>query len=755
MSNADFTSSSTGVKAKLTLLVLSSLIGSAILGVAGTWAVSRVADLVSDIYNKQLATIIVVSDANVQLVNYQNTLYNVAVEADADARKELIVKLEGEEKILLGSIEKYKLAELAQSERAAIDEFEATWFAYKATVKEVIDATATGERDAAIDVMTLVAKPTYDSAAENLTRIVGINREVAKQSFLSSIDLASTIKMMQIAAAVLIAVIGLLLGRRMAADLKAINDGLEDMVAARTSALAEKTQDINAMMQNLPQGVMTIVGSGTIHPEYSKYLETIFETQEIAGRPALDFLFKGGDLGADALSSVEAGVFACLGEDRMNFDFNSHVLTSDYKIELSSGKSKWLNLTWSPICNDSDVVDKLMVCVRDVTELRKLEAEAGQQRRELEMIGQILVVSQEKFHEFVDSSRRFVSENETLLQAAADKHPDLVTQLFRNMHTIKGNARTYGLLHLTNVVHEAEQAYDQLRKNPDVDFEKQSLLDKLQEVMQSLEEYAVLNEVKLGRKGPGRRGSAEKYFMVRREQVEDMVAQIERLQLTDADTQALAGTLRNVDATLRLIGTEPLQGVLAGVFDSLPSLANELGKEAPLLAIEDNNIHIRNQISDLLRNVFMHLYRNSMDHGIETAADRIAKGKSAAGTIRLQTQLENGRLQMRLSDDGRGLAVGYIRKKAIENGLLQPDTTASDAEVAQLIFAAGFSTATAVTEISGRGVGMDAVQDFIKREGGTITLRFTDDNNGADFRSFETLISLPGAFGVLDPRATA
>ena len=305
------------------------------------------------------------------------------------------------------------------------------------------------------------------------------------------------------------------------------------------------------------------------------------------------------------------------------------------------------------------------------------------------------------------------------------------------------------------MVHEAEQAYDQLRKNPDVDFEKQSLLDKLQEVMQSLEEYAVLNEVKLGRKGPGRRGSAEKYFMVRREQVEDMVAQIERLQLTDADTQALAGTLRNVDATLRLIGTEPLQGVLAGVFDSLPSLANELGKEAPLLAIEDNNIHIRNQISDLLRNVFMHLYRNSMDHGIETAADRIAKGKSAAGTIRLQTQLENGRLQMRLSDDGRGLAVGYIRKKAIENGLLQPDTTASDAEVAQLIFAAGFSTATAVTEISGRGVGMDAVQDFIKREGGTITLRFTDDNNGADFRSFETLISLPGAFGVLDPRATA
>ena len=60
-----------------------------------------------------------------------------------------------------------------------------------------------------------------------------------------------------------------------------------------------------------------------------------------------------------------------------------------------------------------------------------------------------------------------------------------------------------------------------------------------------------------------------------------------------------------------------------------------------------------------------------------------------------------------------------------------------------------------MTEISGRGVGMDAVQDFIKREGGAITLRFTDDNNGADFRAFETVISLPGQFAVLDPRAVA
>lgn len=521
-----------------------------------------------------------------------------------------------------------------------------------------------------------------------------------------------------------------------------------ESLAQRTAELREKTNDIHTMLQNMEQGILTIVDGGRIHPEYSAYLETIYETEEVSGESAMAFLFGGSNLGSDTFSQVDATIAACLGEDRMNFDFNSHLLVSEVSMLTPNGRTKFLHLSWSPICDDGDTVEKIMVCVRDVTELRQLEAEAEHQKRELEMIGQILKVNQEKFHEFIDSSRKFIADNEALLNAADGGSAELVGELFRNMHTIKGNARTYGLLYLTNIVHEAEQAYEALRRNADVTFERQALLDQLQEVLQSVEEYAALNEIKLGRKGPGRRGSAEKYVMVERIKVERMASDLGAIDLHAARPETLVALLEQVKQDLQLVGTESIGSVLDGVFESLPSLAKELGKEAPRLEVNDNGIHVRNQITDLMRNVFMHLYRNSMDHGIEMPAERLARGKPAAGTIHLDLAFSGDCLQMRLRDDGKGLALARIRATARDKGLIGADGGMPDEAVAGLIFAAGFSTASAVTEVSGRGVGMDAVQNFVKREGGSIGIELTDDQVGAEFRAFETVISLPGKFAV-------
>jgi chemotaxis protein histidine kinase CheA len=93
------------------------------------------------------------------------------------------------------------------------------------------------------------------------------------------------------------------------------------------------------------------------------------------------------------------------------------------------------------------------------------------------------------------------------------------------------------------------------------------------------------------------------------------------------------------------------------------------------------------------------------------------------------------------------LALGFIRNKAIEKKLITEEQNTPDEQVAQLIFASGFSTAEKVTEVSGRGVGMDAVKGFIEREGGTIQLRFLDDIKG-DYRQFETVLSLPEKFAM-------
>ena len=524
------------------------------------------------------------------------------------------------------------------------------------------------------------------------------------------------------------------------------NANLEKRVTERTRALRQRTADIQIMLQNMPQGVLTIVAGNRIHAEYSAYLETIFETTRIAGRDLMDLVFANTNLGADALSTVEVSVASVIGEDAMNYAFNSHLLVTGFTVRLEDGRAKELELSWSPIVNESDVVEKLMVCVRDVTELKRLAVEASTQRRELEMIGEILAVSQEKFQDFMQTSMAFVDENRVLTEQASGPSVELITQLFRNMHTVKGNARTYGLGNLTSSVHEVEQTYDDLRKGHSTDWAPKTLLEQLDQVRGLLDEYAKINDIKLGRKGPGRRGSVEKFLMVDKTQIAET---LRAMQSVDMDNvHAMRSALVETQKLLRRIGTERLQDLLSGVIESLPSLARELGKEPPVVALHDNGVRVRNQISGLLKNLFTHLFRNAVDHGIETPAARLAAGKFGIGRIDLDVTVAGDELRLVLRDDGQGLALDRIRRIAAERGLVDANASLADEETAQLVFLPGFSTATVVSEVSGRGVGMDAVKGFLEREGGHVSVRFLGTRTAIGHRPFEFVIVLPATFSV-------
>jgi HPt (histidine-containing phosphotransfer) domain-containing protein len=530
------------------------------------------------------------------------------------------------------------------------------------------------------------------------------------------------------------------------------NATLELRVAERTSQLRQKTHDIQAMLQNMPQGVLTVLPGGVIHPEYSAYMETLFETGDIAGRSLMDLVFGHTSLGANDLSQVEATLGSCIGEDRMNFEFNSHLLVTELDMAMPDGRIKSLELGWSPIADDHEVVEKLMLCVRDVTAFKQLASEAGAQKRELEIIGEILAVTQEKFQDFIEGARQFVDDNERFIRAAQAKDADTIGLLFRNMHTIKGNARTYGLLHMTNTVHETEQAYDTLRKDDAQPWAPDVLLAQLAQVGALVDEYQHINDDKLGRKGPGRRGNVERFLMVEKDQVSQALALLR--QARQADAVDVHATLEQVGHTLQRIGTDTLENVLAGILDSLPSLARELGKSPPRVSIQDHGITVRNQSAGLLKNVFTHLLRNAMDHGLEPPEARTASGKAPVGHIQVDMAIADGQLQLRLHDDGRGLPLARIRGKAEAQGLIDAAAVPGAEDVAQLIFASGFSTAEQLTEVSGRGVGMDAVRGFLRQEGGDVRIRLLGSEALADWQPFELLITLPASHAVW-PQALA
>lgn len=736
-------------------------------GVQGALAA---ADLVSALKDVQLLTQAMVSAPDVTLATQLND------------------KLGAQKTALEAAFTQQKSLAAGDAQRGLVEQAEASLREYLAAIADTAQFKLAGQKEMA-EGMLFANVAQYQREMEEVIGTLRIEKNRSKDEAISTLNqnLASTVSAMTgvtLLALCVLGGLGWLLYRRVVLPIDRMQSKMTEIAESHdyssrlpvessdeigrsimafnsmigeiqksSSLLRQKTNDIQTMLQNMPQGILTVGEGNVVHPEYSAHLETIFETSDIAGRDLLDLVFSHSNLGADLLSQVAAVAAACIGEDVMNFDFNEHLMVGEVDKTMPDGRVKILDINWSPITDDAGTTVRLLLCVRDVTELRKLAAEAGEQKRELEMIGEILAVTQEKFHEFISGSIKFIDENELIIREHATHDAKAIAQLFRNMHTIKGNARTYGLHHLTNVVHETEQSYEELRKTrPGIVWDQAELLDELDRVRTAIEHYSKINEVSLGRKGAGRRGAVDRYLMVDREQIQETLHRLETVNT--GNLHELIAARDAVRKVLRLLGTEPVSLTLAGVFDSLPSLAKELGKLPPMVEIDDGACFVRNQVAATLKNVFMHLVRNSMDHGMEKPEERLAGGKPAAGTIRLKVAMANDVVSLGLSDDGRGLGLARIRTLAAEKGLVDADQAMSDEEVAALIFRPGFSTAAAVTEVSGRGVGMDAVLNFIKREHGSIEIIFTDDAIGAPFRRFETVVRLPaGLFVQVDEAA--
>jgi two-component system chemotaxis sensor kinase CheA len=518
------------------------------------------------------------------------------------------------------------------------------------------------------------------------------------------------------------------------------NRTLEERILLRTRELRQKTNDVSNMLQNMRQGIFTIVNGSLIHSEYSAFLTEIFETDEVANQQVSPFLFAQSSVVGDVLNQVETTLDAMIGEDVMNFQFNSHLLVAEYTRLFDDGRSKILELDWNPVVDGNDLIDKLMVTVRDVTELKALQLETEKQKEQLEIIGQILAVSKDKLLEFIKSSYEFMDENQALIERSEEKDVEVIATLFRNMHTIKGNARTYGLNYVTDSVHEAETVYNRLRSEDDFPWDQTELLEQLQAARACVERYETIFKEKLAGFSD-ESGGIDPAIL---ESISSVVDGInERSQVHDLKHSIQL--IRNSINTFRYDSvTEMLKGIVAAV----PSIAKQLDKELPELVVDDNFVRLSKDIVPMLRNVFMHIFRNSLDHGLETTEQRLAQGKSAHGRIDLSVVLDADQVLFAFSDDGKGLALESIRGKAIANGQLTAEQQVSDEQIAELIFLSGLTTATQVTHVSGRGVGMDAIRKFLQKHHGNVNIVFPGAAAEDGFRPFALHITLPAKFAM-------
>ena len=165
---------------------------------------------------------------------------------------------------------------------------------------------------------------------------------------------------------------------------------------------------------------------------------------------------------------------------------------------------------------------------------------------------------------------------------------------------------------------------------------------------------------------------------------------------------------------------------VSSVFQRMPRLVRELSvKTGKKVQVEmfGETTEVDKTIIERLSDPLTHIIRNSIDHGIETPAERVARGKSEMGTIRLSADQRGGRIVIEISDDGAGINCERVLKKARDKGLVDPNATLTEDEICNLIFLPGFSTAETISDISGRGVGMDVVRRNIQDLGGRTSLK--------------------------------
>ena len=243
-----------------------------------------------------------------------------------------------------------------------------------------------------------------------------------------------------------------------------------------------------------------------------------------------------------------------------------------------------------------------------------------------------------------------------------------------------------------------------------------SLLDELPGYLEELQRGTQINEIK--------KRLTEQYG--------DMGNMFDQYE---AESKGITGRFRSYTQQLGTIAGELQEGVMKirmvpinQIFSRFPRVVRDLQKDLNKkinLEIEGEDTELDKSVVEDLLDPIMHCVRNSVDHGIETPEVRKAAGKPETGTVLLKASNEGNLIVIEIKDDGAGIDVEKVRKKAIENGLIHPDKVITDQDAYQLIMQPGFSTADKISNISGRGVGLDVVKTMINNIKGSISINST------------------------------
>lgn len=469
------------------------------------------------------------------------------------------------------------------------------------------------------------------------------------------------------------------------------NRTLEQKIEART-------KDIRDLMDNTGQGFMSFASDYLVNKEYSKACLSFFD-EAISGKNVLDLIYeKGTDKSISEIKELFQMVFDGMGD----LDLFAEMLPS----EVESG-SKILSVEYKSI--QSNKGQRIMLILTDITTEKALEKQIASDEERNAIIIKV-ALDKDGFVQFLQELDGLIAN----IYAEYDLAPDKVdiTALFRYYHTVKGGSASYGLKHVAKKAHEIESSLEAFRTGgetlsvesiAELSKNTKELQEKILAVLSDLSEIIP----------PEDRQTDERFYRI-------ASSKIDRLESFMLDKIG-RDLLNRIKAEIDLLCSQPIGPVLKKYASAAQELATRLGKEVEI-QVTGGELEISHAKLDSVISNLIHLIRNCVDHGLESPDIRQMLGKEETGHVNIQAVKEDEILKIIISDDGAGIDGENLGLIAIKKGLLTEEQVAEMTlqDKVCIIFMPGFSSKEQVTDVSGRGVGMDALGAALSDLGGRI-----------------------------------
>ena len=460
---------------------------------------------------------------------------------------------------------------------------------------------------------------------------------------------------------------------------------LEKMVAERTAQLSRLNQLTTALLDSLGQGFFIFDQEGSVLEIASKACQ-----QTIEKDPRGLKIWEALSLPAKSHAGFQNWMTTLFSE-MLPFEDLAPLGPPMYK--HSEGHD--IQLQYYPLRNESGAMEGVVVVATDITSLVAAQKEATFEKAHASMILK-LIKNKRQVASFIRESQQML-EILKLELLKPQPEPELT---FRMLHTLKGGAASFSVHSFAVSCHQAETLLTEWKSLQD-----EPSLQKLREQCQTLprlfQEFLKENEMILGNL----------------EKLSERWIESSLSQFTDFAGRQLPATSTPLrEAFFEHFLYEPVESLFSHYDEITLNVADNLGKKVNPLKIKNPQFRILPEPYETLFGTLIHAFRNAVDHGIETPEVRSERGKPTAGQISLWFEKKNDQLLFCIEDDGGGINPERIRKKLTEKGLSVQNE--SDEQIIQHIFDSQFSTAEQVTDVSGRGIGMDAILQSAKNLGG-------------------------------------